>query len=31
MFEKLKAIQERYNELTEAMGQPEVTGNFALL
>ncbi len=31
MFEKLKAIQERYNELTEAMGQPEVTGDFALL
>ena len=31
MFEKLKSITDRYEELTEAMSQPEVTGDYARL
>ena len=31
MFEKLQALQARYEELTEAMGQPEVIADYARL
>ena len=31
MFEKLRALKSRYEELTEAMAQPEVTADFARL
>ena len=31
MFEKLEALKARYEELTEAMAQPEVTADFARL
>ena len=31
MFEKLQSLQARYEELTEEMAQPEVTGNYARL
>lgn len=31
MFEKLQSLKERYEELTEAMAQPEVTADFSRL
>ncbi len=31
MFEKLRSLKERYEELTEAMAQPEVTADFSRL
>ena len=31
MFEKLRSLRDRYDELTEAMAQPEVTADFARL
>ena len=31
MFEKLRSLKERYDELTEAMAQPEVTADFPRL
>lgn len=31
MFAKLQAVRDRYEELTEAMGQPEVTADYARL
>ena len=31
MFEKLQSLEERYEELTEAMGQPEILGDYARL